>query len=79
MAQISLKSLMNNSAPTYSEEIQPFRQELTETNFKQLLTPADVENALNKKDEKISPCRIEFCLRLCSPRSKTRCDFFFIE
>jgi len=56
MAQISLNSLMNKSlAPTYSEEIAaPFRQELTEAGFEQLLTPEDVENALNKKDGKIS-------------------------
>ena len=56
MAQISLNSLMNKSlAPTYSEEIAaPFREELTEAGFGQLLTPDDVENALNKKDGKIS-------------------------
>ena len=56
MAQISLNSLINKSlAPTYSEEIAaPFRQELTESGFEQLLTPEDVEKALNKKDGKIS-------------------------
>jgi putative YphP/YqiW family bacilliredoxin len=56
MAQISLNSLMNKSlAPTYSEEIAaPFREELTEANFEQLLTADDVEKALNKKDGKIS-------------------------
>ena len=56
MAQISLNSLMNKSlAPTYSEEIAaPFREELTEANFEQLLTPDDVEKALNTKDDKIS-------------------------
>jgi putative YphP/YqiW family bacilliredoxin len=56
MAQISLNSLMNKSlAPTYSEEIAaPFREELTEAGFDQLLTPDDVEKALNKKDGKIS-------------------------
>jgi putative YphP/YqiW family bacilliredoxin len=53
MAQISLKSLMNNSAPTYPAEVaQPFRDELTEINFKEMLTPAEVDAALNKKDDK---------------------------
>lgn len=55
MAQISLKSLMTNSAPTYAAEVaQPFRDELTEINFKELLTPADVDAALNKKDDKVA-------------------------
>ena len=50
MAQISLKSLMNNSAPTYAAEVaQPFRDELTGIHFKEMLTPADVDAALNKR------------------------------
>ena len=54
MAQISLKSLMTNSAPTYAAEVaQPFRDELTEINFKEMLTPADVDAALNKQDDKV--------------------------
>src|SRR5215467_6585273 len=54
MAQISLKSLMTNSAPTYSAEVaQPFRDELTEINFKEMLTPAEVDAALDKKDDKV--------------------------
>src|SRR4030095_4378153 len=54
MAQISLKSLMNNAAPTYPAEVaQPFRDELTEINFMELLTPADVDAALNKQDDKV--------------------------
>jgi len=54
MAQISLKSLMNNSAPTYAAEVaQPFRDELTEINFKEMLTPADVDAALDKQDDKV--------------------------
>jgi putative YphP/YqiW family bacilliredoxin len=54
MAQISLKDLMNNSAPTYAAEVaQPFRDELTEINFKEMLTPADIDAALNKKDNKV--------------------------
>jgi putative YphP/YqiW family bacilliredoxin len=54
MAQISLNSLMNKTlAPTYSEEVAaPFREELTEAGFEQLLTPEDVEKALNKKNGK---------------------------
>jgi bacilliredoxin len=55
MAQISLKSLMTNSAPTYAAEVaQPFRDELTEINFKEMLTPADVDAALNRQDDKVS-------------------------
>jgi putative YphP/YqiW family bacilliredoxin len=54
MAQISLKNLMNNNAPTYDPElVQPFRDELTAVGFKELLTPADVDNALNKQDDKV--------------------------
>ena len=54
MAQISLKSLMNNNAPTYSPElVQPFRDELTAVGFKELLTPADVDAALGKQDDKV--------------------------
>jgi putative YphP/YqiW family bacilliredoxin len=54
MAQISLKSLMNNSVPTYAAEVaQPFRDELTEINFKEMLTPAEVDAALNKQDDKV--------------------------
>ena len=45
---------MNNSAPTYAAEVaQPFRDELTEINFKEMLTPADVDVALNKQDDKV--------------------------
>ncbi len=54
MAQISLKNLMNNSAAAYPAEVaQPFRDELTEINFLELLTPADVDAALNKQDNKV--------------------------
>lgn len=53
MPQISLNSLMGTSAPTYSEEVAtPFREELTSAGFEQLLTPEDVDKALNKKDGK---------------------------
>jgi len=54
MAQISLKNLMSNNAPTYSPElVQPFRDELTAVGFKELLTPADVDAALGKQDDKV--------------------------
>ena len=54
MPQISLKSLMNNSAPSYTAAVaQPFRDELTGVNFKELLTPAEVDAALNRQDDKI--------------------------
>ena len=54
MAQISLKSLMNNSAPSYTALVaQPFRDEMTAVDFKELLTPADVDAVLNKQDDKI--------------------------
>lgn len=53
MPQISLKSLMNNNAPTYSPEVvQPFRDELTAVGFKELLTPEDVDAALSRQDDK---------------------------
>jgi Protein of unknown function (DUF1094). len=45
---------MSNSAPSYPQQVvQPFRDELTAVNFKELLTPADVEAALNRQDDKI--------------------------
>jgi putative YphP/YqiW family bacilliredoxin len=54
MAQISLKSLMNNNAPTYSADIaQPFRDELTVVGFTEVLTPGDVDAALKREDDKI--------------------------
>jgi len=54
MTQISLKSLMNNSTPSYpADVVQPFREELTAVHFQELLTPADVDIALNKQDDKI--------------------------
>src|SRR6478672_11092490 len=54
MPQISLKSLMNDSAPSYPPAIvQPFRDELTAVGFKELLAPAEVDATLDKKDDKI--------------------------
>ena len=45
---------MNNSTPSYpADVVQPFREELTAVRFQELLTPADVDIALNKQDDKI--------------------------
>ena len=45
---------MNDSAPAYSALVaQPFRDELTGVNFKELLTPAQVDAALDSQDDKI--------------------------
>ena len=44
----------NNNAPAYSPEVvQPFREELIAAGFKELLTPVDVDAALNRQDDKI--------------------------
>lgn len=55
MAQISLSSLLGKPGPSYSEEIvAPFKEVLIEAGFLELLTPEDVDKALNKKDGKIT-------------------------
>jgi putative YphP/YqiW family bacilliredoxin len=55
MAQSSLNSLMGTAAPTYPEQVAaPFRQELTEAGFRELKSPEDVDNALNKKDDSLT-------------------------
>jgi len=54
MAQISVDSLMGNQGPTYPEQIAaPFRKELTDNGFTQLLSAEDVDNALGVTDSKI--------------------------
>jgi putative YphP/YqiW family bacilliredoxin len=54
MAQISIDSLMGNSGPSYPEQIAaPFRKELTDNGFTQMLTPEDVDKALQRNDGKI--------------------------
>jgi putative YphP/YqiW family bacilliredoxin len=54
MPQISLKSLMNDNTPTYAAAlVQPYRDELTAVGFKELLTVAEVDMALDKQDDKI--------------------------
>ena len=45
---------MDNPTPTYAAEVaQPFRDELTGINFREMLTPSDVDVAINKKDDKV--------------------------
>jgi putative YphP/YqiW family bacilliredoxin len=54
MAQISVDSLIGNSGPSYPEQIaSPYRKELTDNGFTQMLTPEDVDKALQRNDGKI--------------------------
>jgi len=54
MPQISINSLLANNGPGYSEIIvTPYREELVQAGFEQLLTTDDVEKALNRQDDKI--------------------------
>ena len=54
MAQISLNELIGTVSPSYPENIAgPFREELTQAGFVQLTTPAEVEQAIKRKDGKI--------------------------
>ncbi len=54
MAQISLNSLMGTSGPSYPEAVvAPFREELVQTGFEQLMTPTEVDSALNRQDDKV--------------------------
>ncbi len=54
MSQISIDSLIGNSGPSYPEQIAaPYREELVQAGFQQMLTPEDVEAALNRNDDKI--------------------------
>lgn len=51
---ISIDSLLGNNGPSYSEAIAgPYREELVRAGFTQMLTPADVDAALNRNDGKI--------------------------
>jgi putative YphP/YqiW family bacilliredoxin len=53
MPQISVSSLLGNTGPNYAEAIvAPYREELTRAGFEQLLTPAAVDQALERKDGK---------------------------
>jgi putative YphP/YqiW family bacilliredoxin len=54
MAQINLQSLMGNQGPSYSEIlVRPYREELTGAGFEELLTPEQVEHALNRHDKQV--------------------------
>ncbi len=54
MAQISVDSLIGNSGPSYPEQIAaPYRKELTDNGFIQMLTPEDVDKALKRNDGKV--------------------------
>ena len=47
MAMISLDSLMGNQGPSYPEQIAaPYRKELVDAGFEQMMTVEDVENVL---------------------------------
>jgi putative YphP/YqiW family bacilliredoxin len=55
MPQISINSLLDQSGPNYAEAIAaPYRQELVQAGFEQLLRPAEVDQALNKQDDKVN-------------------------
>ena len=47
MAMISLDSLMGNSGPSYPEQIvAPYRKELVDAGFEQMMTVEEVEKIL---------------------------------
>src|SRR5215475_11991900 len=55
MPQININSLLGNTGPSYSENIaRPYREELIESGFEQLLTPEDVDKALSRNDDKVA-------------------------
>ena len=48
MAMISLDSLMGNSGPSYPEQIvAPYRKELVDAGFEQMMTVEEVEKILS--------------------------------
>jgi putative YphP/YqiW family bacilliredoxin len=54
MPQISINSLLANSGPSYPEAIAaPYRQELVDAGFEQLLTASDVQKALGRLDDQL--------------------------
>ncbi len=54
MPQISIDSLIGSGSPSYPENVAaPYREELLKAGFTQLLTPHDVEAALNRNDDKV--------------------------
>jgi putative YphP/YqiW family bacilliredoxin len=55
MPQISINSLLQKSGPSYPEAIaKPYREELVQTGFRQLLSPEDVKEALATLDDKVA-------------------------
>lgn len=54
MAMISIDSLMGNQGPNYSEQIvAPYRKELVDYGFEQMMTPADVDRVLANNSDKV--------------------------
>lgn len=54
MPQISINSLLGNTGPSYPEAIVgPYREELVDAGFEQLLTPEQVDNALDRQDDQL--------------------------
>lgn len=54
MAKISLDTLMGNSGPSYPEQIvAPYRKELADAGFEQLMTAADIDRVLGNNNNGI--------------------------
>jgi len=54
MPQISINSLLGNNGPSYPEAIvAPYRQELLQAGFEQLLTAEEVDQALHRQDDQL--------------------------
>lgn len=54
MAMISLDSLMGNQGPSYPEQVvAPYRKELVDAGFEQMMTPDDVEKIISGNAGKI--------------------------
>lgn len=54
MAMISIDSLMGNQGPNYSEQIvAPYRKELVDYGFVQMMTPEDVDRVLANNTDKV--------------------------
>lgn len=54
MAMISLDSLMGNQGPSYPEQIvAPYRKELVDYGFEQMMTPEDVDRVLANNPDKV--------------------------
>ena len=54
MARISINSLLGTEGPNYAEAIaSPYREELTRVGFEQLLSPSEVDAALDSRNDDI--------------------------